>query len=240
MKIHIFDSKAELDAFAAQFFIDTVKQKPNTTLGLATGSTPVGIYKQLVEQYQQGAVSFADVTSFNLDEYVGLSASNEQSYAYFMKQHLFDHIDLPADRTFLPNGMAADLNVECERYDHMLGEQPIDVQLLGIGHNGHIGFNEPEESLQGGTHIVELKAETRDANARFFDSMDEVPSKAITMGVGSILKARTVMLVAKGADKADIVKQALQGPITTQCPASLLQTHANVLVLLDREAGRNL
>ncbi|MFD0716486.1 glucosamine-6-phosphate deaminase [Paenibacillus sp. GCM10027626] len=240
MNIRMFDSREELDAFAAQFFIDKINRKPQATLGLATGSTPIGIYENLVERYRKGDVSFSQVTTFNLDEYVGVPASNEQSYAYFMKNNLFGHIDLPVDRAFLPNGMADDLQAECAHYDGMMAGQPIDIQLLGIGHNGHIGFNEPDEALQGGTHVVTLKQETRDANARFFASMDDVPKLAITMGVGSIMKARTIMLVAKGADKADIIKQALQGPITTQCPASLLQAHPDALILLDREAGGKL
>lgn len=240
MIIRKFDSRAELDFYAAQYFIDTITAKPTATLGLATGSTPIGIYEKMVERYRSGEVSFAQITTFNLDEYVGLQPENEQSYAYFMNHHLFGHIDLPADRAFLPNGMAPDLAAECDRYDAMLAAQPIDVQLLGIGHNGHIGFNEPDRTLHGGTHVVGLKQETLEANARFFASMDDVPKQAITMGVGSILKAKTIMLVGKGADKAEIMKQALTGPITTDCPASLLQTHANVLVLLDREAGRYL
>ncbi|MBB3108250.1 glucosamine-6-phosphate deaminase [Paenibacillus phyllosphaerae] len=240
MIIRIFNTREELDRYAAQFYIDTIAAKPNATLGLATGSTPIGIYEKIVERYKSGDVTFVNVTTFNLDEYVGLPPENEQSYAYFMKHHLFGHIDIRQDRTYLPNGMAADPAAQCAHYDEMLAAQPVDVQLLGLGHNGHIGFNEPDAELHGGTHVVQLKQETLEANARFFSSMDEVPKQAITMGVGSILKAKTILLVVKGADKADIVKRALQGPITTECPASLLQTHANVIVLLDQEAGRNL
>lgn len=240
MNIKIFESTQELDAFAANYIVSTVQQKSNAVLGLATGSTPLGIYAKMVDMYNQKEVSFKEVTSYNLDEYVGLNPDNDQSYAYYMNQHLFSHIDIPASQTFLPNGMAVDLEAECAQYDRMLLAQQVDIQLLGLGHNGHIGFNEPDDSLSGSTHVVKLKEETREANARFFTSMDEVPEYAITMGVGSILKAKTILLAVRGADKADIVKQALTGPITTDVPASLLQTHANVIVLLDREAGRKL
>ncbi|GGG74609.1 glucosamine-6-phosphate deaminase [Paenibacillus radicis (ex Gao et al. 2016)] len=240
MDIKIFDSAQELDAFAADLIVSTVQNKPAPVLGLATGSTPLGIYAKIVEMHRRQNISFQHVTSYNLDEYVGLTPDNDQSYAYYMKSHLFAHIDIPSNQTFLPNGMAEDLEAECSRYDSMLQEQPVDLQLLGLGHNGHIGFNEPAEALTGGTHAVKLEQETREANARFFASMDEVPELAITMGVGSILKANHILLVVRGADKADIVKQALTGPITTDVPASLLQTHPRVTVLLDREAGRKL
>ncbi|QHW30615.1 glucosamine-6-phosphate deaminase [Paenibacillus rhizovicinus] len=238
MQVKCFDQPAELDLYAAQLFASALKEKPESTLGLATGSTPIGIYEKMIEMYENGDLSFKYATTFNLDEYVGLSPDHEQSYARFMNRHLFDHVDLPAGKAHLPKGMVSDLEAECANYDRMLQEQPVDIQLLGLGHNGHIGFNEPDEELQGGTHIVELEHATREANARFFSSIDDVPTQAITMGVGSILKAESILLVVKGADKAEIVKQALQGPITTECPASLLQTHKNVTVLVDREAGR--
>jgi len=240
MNIQIFDSQEQLDEKAAQYLIDTVKRNPEAVLGLATGSTPIGIYDKLAEKHCRQGISFRRITSFNLDEYVGLTADHEQSYAFYMKKHLFSRIDLPAGQANLPNGTADSLESECKRYDRLLEEHPIDVQLLGLGHNGHIGFNEPAASLIGGTHIVDLQEKTRDANARFFESKEEVPTKAVTMGVGSILKAGTIILAVRGADKADIVREALFGPITTDCPASLLQTHHDVIVLLDREAGRKL
>ncbi|WP_054028586.1 glucosamine-6-phosphate deaminase [Bacillus sp. FJAT-28004] len=240
MEMIIFDTQQELDAYAAELFVGIVNEKPDAVLGLATGSTPIGIYDKIVELYNQKKVSFKDVTTFNLDEYVGVKPDNDQSYAYYMNQHLFSHIDIPANQIHLPNGMASDVERESNSYDAMLEASPVDVQLLGLGHNGHIGFNEPDVNLSGGTHVVKLKEETREANARFFDSMDEVPEYAITMGVGSILKANTIVLAVRGADKAEIVKEALTGPITTNVPASLLQTHPRVIVLLDREAGRML
>ena len=240
MEMIKFDTQQELDAYAAELFVNIVNEKPSAVLGLATGSTPIGIYDKIVELYQQKKVSFKDVTTFNLDEYVGLTSENDQSYAFYMNKHLFSHIDIPADQTHLPNGMASNIDEETAHYDAMLEAQPVDVQLLGLGHNGHIGFNEPDDNLSGGTHAVKLKEETREANARFFASMEDVPEYAITMGVGSILKANTIVLAVRGADKANIVKEALTGPITTSVPASLLQTHARVIVLLDREAGRML
>jgi glucosamine-6-phosphate deaminase len=238
MEIKRFAETAELDRFAARLFADLLTVKPEATLGLATGSTPVGIYEKMIEMFRVGEIRFNQASTFNLDEYVGLPADHEQTYAFFMKKHLFSYIDLPAERAQLPNGNAPDLAGECARYDRLLAERPIDLQLLGLGHNGHIGFNEPDHALQGGTHVVRLKESTRQANARFFASPDEVPTQAITMGVGSILKARAILLVVKGEGKAEIVKRALTGPITTECPASLLQTHANVTVLLDQGAGR--
>lgn len=238
MDIKIFENSEQLDQFAAEWFTDLIRNKPDAVLGLATGSTPVGIYAKMVEQYRDRKVSFAGVTTYNLDEYAGLTPDNDQSYAYYMYHHLFTKVDINTDHTHLPNGMAVNQEAECARYDALLEANTADVQLLGIGHNGHIGFNEPDENLSSGTHVVKLKEETRQANARFFDSMDEVPAAAYTMGVGSILKAKRIMLVVRGSDKAAIVKEALTGPVTTQVPASLLQLHPNVIVLLDQEAGR--
>ena len=240
MDIRIFDTQEELDSYAANLFATLIKEKPNAVLGLATGSTPLGIYDKMINMYKQNQLSFRDVTTYNLDEYVGLQPDNDQSYAFYMKKNLFSHIDIPEAQTHLPKGMAQDMAAECKQYEAKLAAQPIDIQLLGLGHNGHIGFNEPDTHLNGETHVVKLKEETRTANARFFASMDEVPTEAVTMGVGSILKANTIVLVVRGSDKASIVKEALTGPITTNVPASLLQTHARVIVLLDREAGRML
>jgi glucosamine-6-phosphate deaminase len=185
--------------------------------------------------------SFRNVTTFNLDEYVNLPVDHPESYHSYMNSHLFHHIDLPASQCHIPDGNAADPAEECRRYDQLIElSGQIDLQLLGIGHNGHIGFNEPAHALIRGTHIVDLAEETREANARYFSSLNEVPSQALTMGVGTILKAKKILLVVKGADKADIVRRAVQGPITTDCPASLLQTHPNLIVLLDLAAGAKL
>lgn len=239
MNVLIFDSNEKLNETGAGIITGLVQTNPRAVLGLATGGTPVGVYEQLVSDYRRGLVSFRQATSFNLDEYVGLPIDHPESYHSYMHHHLFRHIDLPADQTHIPNGNAEDLEAECHRYDEKIADAgQIDLQLLGIGHNGHIGFNEPAHALIRGTHVVDLAEETRRANARFFNSIDEVPRQALTMGVGTILKAKTILLIVRGADKAEIVKRALTGPIATDCPASLLQTHPHLVVLLDEEAGR--
>lgn len=238
MNILIMETEAKLNEVGANIIAGVVQMKPAAVLGLATGGTPVGIYEQLVKAYDQGLVSFKDVTAFNLDEYVGINPDHEQSYKYYMRQHLFDKVDIKLENTHIPSGTAAELSEECRQYDELIKKAgQIDLQLLGIGHNGHIGFNEPAEHLNSGTHAVELAEETKAANARYFSSEAEVPKQAITMGVGTILKAKHILLVVKGADKAEIVKRALQGPISTQCPASLLQLHPNLTVLLDSAAA---
>lgn len=238
MNILTFDSHQKLHESGAGIITGLVQTNPRAVLGLATGGTPVGIYKEIVNSYQQGIVRFQDTTSFNLDEYVGLPEQHEQSYRSYMNTHLFNFIDLPRSQAHIPDGNAPDLLAECQNYDRLLDHAgQIDMQLLGLGHNGHIGFNEPDHALISGTHIVELREETRQANARYFGSLDEVPTSALTMGVGTILKAKMILLVVKGKDKAEIIHRALTGPITTDCPASLLQTHPHLVVLLDSEAG---
>lgn len=241
MNVITFSTADELDLAAAGLITNLLLLEPTAVLGLATGSTPIGIYRNLADSYRQGRVRFRDATSFNLDEYVGLPETHPQSYHAFMHEHLFRHIDLAPERTHIPNGNAPDLQAECVRYDSLITQaKQIDLQILGLGHNGHIGFNEPDHALSSGTHLVELREQTREANARFFDSPEQVPTHAITMGMASILKAKTILLVVKGQDKADIVYQALRGPITTECPASLLQTHPNLVVMLDEGAGRKM
>ncbi|WP_454193860.1 glucosamine-6-phosphate deaminase [Paenibacillus sp. Marseille-Q7038] len=239
MNIRIFDQEKELNTTGAELIASLLKSKPKAVLGLATGSSPVGIYNELIDMYNRGLVSFSNTSSFNLDEYVGLSVNHPESYRSFMNNKLFNHVDIKLENTHVPDGNAADLDAECAHYEELLNNHgPVDLQLLGIGHNGHIGFNEPGASLTGGTHVVDLKAETLKANARFFPSIDDVPKQAMTMGVASILKAKQIVLIARGEDKAEIIRTALTGPITTECPASLLQCHPNVTVLLDRGAGR--
>jgi glucosamine-6-phosphate deaminase len=239
MNIHTFKNEKELNEAGAGIITGLVQMQPSAVLGLATGGTPVGIYEELVKAHKKGRVSFKKTTTFNLDEYVGLPEDHLESYHAYMRHHFFDHIDLPKNQANLPDGNASNLEEECLRYNRELEKaKQIDLQILGIGHNGHIGFNEPDHSLTSGTHVVQLKPETREANARFFASIDEVPTHALTMGVGTILKAKTILLVVRGADKAEIVHRALTGPIQTEVPATLLQTHPNLVVLLDAEAGR--
>ncbi|OUM96614.1 MAG: glucosamine-6-phosphate deaminase [Thermobacillus sp. ZCTH02-B1] len=238
MKLNIFANQEQLHEAAAQTIIELLRQKPDAVLGLATGGTPVGIYEALAAAVRRGEVSFARATTFNLDEYVGLPPGHPETYRFYMEQHLFRHIDIPPEQTHIPDGNAPELERECERYERLLETAGrIDLMLLGLGHNGHIGFNEPGRVLHSRTHVAVLHPQTRKANARFFRTPEEVPTRAITMGLGSILKARTILLVVKGADKADIVHRALTGPLTTECPASLLQLHPHLVVMLDEEAA---
>lgn len=239
MNIYTFDNEEGFVLTAANQITSLLNANPYAKLGLATGSTPVGLYAKLIEMHQQGLVSFAGVTTYNLDEYVGLPENHAESYRTFMNEKLFNHVDINKEKTHVPNGNAQDLEEECRSYDLMMEQNgPVDLQLLGIGHNGHIGFNEPGESLISGTHVAPLQDKTREANARFFPSIDDVPTHAVTMGVGTIMKARQIMLLIRGEDKAEIAHRALTGPITTECPASLLQCHPNVIVLLDQGAGK--
>ena len=222
---------------AANLISAQVIVKPNCVLGLATGSTPIGTYKQLIEWYNKGDLSFANVRSVNLDEYKGLSGDHDQSYRYFMQNSLFNHVDIDVANTSVPNGKAEDADAECAAYDaHIRELGGIDLQLLGMGHNGHIGFNEPADEFVGPTHVVELAQSTIDANKRFFASEADVPRQALTMGMAAILQARSVVVVVSGEDKAEIVHKAFFGPITPRVPASLLQLHPNVTVVGDEAA----
>jgi glucosamine-6-phosphate deaminase len=237
MKIIKFSSYEQLSQAGAKIIVELLNRKPDAVLGLATGSSPIGIYEQLTKMFREHKVSFKKATTFNLDEYVGIPQQHPESYYSYMRHHLFGHIDLPAEQAYIPNSHSENLNEECRRYDLLIQEkQHIDLQILGIGHNGHIGFNEPSQGLEGRTHIVELSEETRLANARFFDAIDQVPKLALTMGISTILKAKQILLIVKGADKASIIERALTGPITTQLPASMLQTHPNLTILITDDA----
>lgn len=232
-------SEQQFNETGAGIIASLLQSNPRAILGLATGSTPVGVYEKLIELYKEGSVSFKQASSYNLDEYIGLPADHPESYRRFMDEKLFNHIDIVPENTHVPSGSAADPEQAAKDYAKLLDEAgQIDLQLLGLGHNGHIGFNEPGEELTGPPHVVKLEERTRLANARFFNSIDEVPTHALTMGIGSILQAKQILLMAKGEDKAEIIAKALKGPITTQCPASLLQTHSNVVVVVDQAAGR--
>ena len=232
MKYIVVNTYDELSNKAADLIAAQILVKPNCVLGLATGSSPVGTYKRLIEDNKAGKIDFSTVTSVNLDEYVGLDGSNDQSYRYFMNDNLFNHVNIDKAKTFVPNGCAADLAAEGEAYDAMIKELGgIDLQLLGIGLDGHIGFNEPDAYFTGPTHEVKLDKSTIEANARFFASKDEVPTTAITMGMLSIMQAKKVLLVANGAAKKAIVEKAFFGPIDPQVPASILQLHPDVTVI---------
>lgn len=232
MKIIEAKNYADLSRKTANIISAQVILHPHCVLGLATGSTPIGAYKQLAEWHQKGDVDFSDVTSVNLDEYCGLSGDNDQSYRYFMNTNLFNHINISKENTHVPNGTAPDWEAECRRYDALISDLGgIDLQLLGIGHNGHIGFNEPGKAFEKTTHIVDLGESTIKANARFFKTLEEVPQKAITMGIKSIMQAKKILLVANGADKKEIVQKALYGPVTPSVPASILQLHSDLTVV---------
>lgn len=210
---------------------------PKSVLGLATGSTPLGVYKQLIDWYCKGDLDFSQVTSVNLDEYCGLPEDHPQSYHFYMKQNFFQHINILSQNTHVPNGLLNDVEAECHYYDKLISELGgIDLQLLGLGHTGHIGFNEPDESFDKTTHRVTLKQKTIDANARFFDSESEVPKYAITMGIKAIMQAKKILLVVNGSDKAEILNRSLFGPITPSVPASILQLHPNMIVVADEQA----
>lgn len=232
MKIIETKNYAEMSKRAADLIAAQVLLKPDAVLGLATGSTPIGLYNELVRRYEAGELDFSAIRSVNLDEYCGLDGTNDQSYRYFMNTHLFDRVNIDPKNTNVPNGKAADFAAEGERYDALIRQLGgIDIQLLGIGLDGHIGFNEPDDAFTGPTHEVKLDPSTIAANARFFASEDEVPRSAITMGMASIMQARRVLLVANGSNKAEILKKALFGPITPQVPASLLQLHPDLTVI---------
>lgn len=232
MKFITAGTYEKLSRQAANIISAQVILKPDSVLGLATGSSPLGTYKQLIEWYKKGDIDFSKVVSVNLDEYVGLDGTNDQSYRYFMNKNFFEHINIDIINTFVPNGCAVDLAGEGKRYDEHIAELGgIDLQLLGIGLDGHIGFNEPDKYFVKSTHVVNLHESTIKANSRFFASEDEVPKKAITMGMVSIMQAKKILLIASGKEKRDILEKAFYGPITPEIPASILQLHPDITVI---------
>ena len=232
MKFITVDTYEKLSRQAANIISAQVIIKPDCVLGLATGSSPLGTYKQLINWYNKGDIDFSGVTSVNLDEYVGLDGSSDQSYRYFMNKNFFEHINIDIKNTFVPNGCAEDLEKEGLEYDKHIEELGgIDLQLLGIGLDGHIGFNEPDRYFVKSTHVVDLHESTIKANSRFFANEDEVPKQAITMGMVSIMQAKKILLIASGKAKYDILKKAFYGPITPEIPASILQLHPDITVI---------
>ena len=227
----------DLSRKAANIISAQVLLKPDCVLGLATGSTPIGTYKQLIEWYEKGDLDFSAAKSVNLDEYRGLTKDNDQSYYYFMYNNLFKHININMENTNVPDGTEPDSEKECSRYENVIEAYGgVDLQLLGLGHNGHIGFNEPDKDFPRTTHCVDLTQSTIEANKRFFASVDDVPKQAYTMGIGTIMKARKILLVVSGADKAQILHDILCGPVTPEVPASILQLHSDVIVVADEAA----
>ncbi len=239
MNVRVYKNADAIGAAAASLFAAQVISKPNCVLGLATGSTPLPTYRRMAALYEEGAVDYSGVTTYNLDEYVGLDHDHDQSYYYFMHDNLFKYINIPEEQIHVLSGMAADPAEECKAYDAAIDAAGgIDLQILGIGHNGHIGFNEPrEDDFVYGTNIVTLTQSTRDANAQYFDKPEDMPEKAISMGVGTIMTAKRVILLATGKGKAQAILDTVKGPVTSKCPASILQLHPNCQIIVDEEAA---
>lgn len=240
MNIHIFDNKKKLYHKASQELIDLVCEKPNAILGLATGTSPLDIYREMIKDHEKNHTSYKEVTFFNLDEYVGISKDDNQSYSHFMNENLFKYLDINQENTHIPNGNALDIKKECELYDQMLNQHIIDLQILGIGSNGHIGFNEPGTSFDISTHVIKLNETTRIDNARFFESIDQVPHQAITMGIKNIMNAKKIILIATGKSKASAVRKMIRDEVHTDCPASILQRHPDVHIFLDIDSASKL
>lgn len=238
MNVLIYDSEEQIGIAAGNYMCGQVLQKPDSVLGLATGSTPLKPYGQMIELYKKGVVDFSKVTTFNLDEYANLDVNDKNSYHSFMHENLFDHINIPADQINFLDGNAEDPEEECRRYEEKIKKAGgIDIQLLGIGSNGHIAFNEPADCFQRWSHVVTLKESTVKDNSRFFKSIDEVPTQALTMGIGSIMQAKKILIIAIGENKAKAIKQLIDGNVTPMCPASVLQFHTDVTLMLDRAAA---
>lgn len=241
MEVIISNTYEELSKAAAAMVAKTLNAKPNAVLGLATGSTPLGLYKELIRMHKEEGLDFSHVTTFNLDEYVGLKPNHPQSYRYFMQENLFDHINIAPQNTHLPSATTDDHEMFCESYERMIDEcGGIDLQVLGIGSDGHIGFNEPTSSLSSRTRIKTLTRQTIKDNSRFFEAGENVPTYAITMGVGTILEAKKVILLASGEGKASVIADAIEGPVTSMCTASALQFHERAIYYLDTAAASKL
>lgn len=237
MKVIIVKNYQEMSDKAYGFVEKLLKENKEAVLGLATGSSPLGLYKLMIKGYEDGVVDYSRVKTFNLDEYLNLPKEHNQSYYYFMHENLFKGINIPNENVHLPNGDGKNHLEDCEVYEKLLNEQVIDIQILGIGSNGHIGFNEPGTSFETTTHIVELKEKTRLDNQRFFNSIDEVPTHAITMGIKSIMKSKKIILLATGKNKADAIKKMVEGSVSEDVPASILQKHQDVVVIIDEDAA---
>ncbi len=238
MKVIFTKDYAHMSRMAAKYIAGLITLHPNSILGLATGTTPIGTYQELIRQHKEEGLSFANATSFNLDEYVGLGEAHPQSYKRFMSQNLFDHVDMRQDSIHVPNGLAENLEAECKRYDSAIAEAGgIDLQILGIGRNGHIGFNEPDLKFASETHVVKLEEQTRQDNSRFFGSLEAVPTQAISVGMKTILQARRIVVMASGKEKAEAVQAMVSGEIQPSLPASILQLHADVTLIVDEAAG---
>lgn len=237
MLVVITKDYEEMSLKASELVKEVLISKPNCVLGLATGTTPIGLYQNLIKAYKAGEISFKNVVSANLDEYVGLEKSHNQSYDYFMAHNLFDQVDMKKENINIPNGMAKNLDEECARYDNFLKENTQDLQILGIGSNGHIGFNEPGTDFNSNTHVVELSKSTIKDNSRLFEDISLVPTKAVTMGISQIMNAKEVIILASGKNKAQAVYNMVKAKPSTNCPASVLQNHPNCILIVDTDAA---
>ena len=237
MKVIITENYQEMSEKAGEIIVEIVKNNPKAVLGLATGSSPIGTYQYMIKDHKENGTSYKDVSTVNLDEYVGLTPDHNQSYAYFMRDNLFNHVDIDLANTNLPQGSASDLEAECDRYNALLSTLQQDVQVLGIGSNGHIGFNEPNTPFDSVTHVVDLTESTIKDNSRLFESIDEVPRQALSMGVKNIMNAKCIIMVVSGKNKAAAVKGMVNGAITPDLPASVLQLHPNVILVCDKDAA---
>lgn len=237
MKVIITENYQEMSEKAGEIIVEIVKNNPKAVLGLATGSSPIGTYQYMIKDHKENGTSYKDVSTVNLDEYVGLTPDHNQSYAYFMRDNLFNHVDIDLANTNLPQGSAKDLEAECNRYNTLLATMQQDVQVLGIGSNGHIGFNEPNTPFDSVTHVVDLTESTIKDNSRLFESIDEVPRQALSMGIKNIMNAKSIIMVASGKNKAVAVKGMVNGAITPELPASVLQLHPNVVLVCDKDAA---
>lgn len=237
MEIKVCNNYEEMSAYASRIIASQIILKPNSVIGLATGSTPIGTYKELIRMNKEQKIDFKDVVTFNLDEYYPIKQTNNQSYKHFMNENLFNHINISKENTHIPNGETTDPAFECQKYDKMIEDAGgIDLQILGIGQNGHIGFNEPNDYLIPETHVTDLTQNTIEVNSRFFDNISDVPTKALTMGMGTIMKSKKIIILANGRSKHDIVNQLINGKISTNIPASLLKVHPDVILICDKEA----
>ena len=238
MKIIITKDYEELSTKAAAVMLEVIKQNPKAILGLATGTTPLGLYSRMITDHRENGTDYSKIRTVNLDEYKGLPKTHEQSYAYFMKKNLFEGLGIPTENTNIENGMATDVEAECARYDALLEEFPRDIQLLGLGSNGHIAFNEPNTPFGSGTHVVTLAESTVKDNARLFKDITEVPRKAYTMGIKQIMQAKKVLILASGANKAEAVYKAVKGKVVEEVPASILQLHPDCILIADKAAAK--
>jgi len=238
IKVIICKDYNEVSDRAAEIMLDVVKNNPKAVLGLATGSSPIGLYQRMIKDHQENGTSYANITTFNLDEYVGLEQEHPQSYYTFMHQNLFNHIDIKKENVNIPSVQGDDMQANCDAYNELLSKQKIDLQLLGIGSNGHLAFNEPGTPFDSVTQVVDLKQSTIQDNARFFDDdMSKVPTQSITMGIKNVMDAKKILLVASGKNKADAIYQTVKGEVSTDCPASILQKHPDVTVVVDEDAA---